>query len=107
MCFFNHDASKWPKINLHLQGTEFQVKVWNALLDIPFGTSTNYISIATEIENPKASRAVGTAIGKNPIAFIIPCHRVVQTNGQLGGYRWGIDRKAELIKWENKSFTAS
>ncbi len=105
--FFNHDATKWPKINLHLQGTEFQLKVWKALLNIPFGTSTNYINIATEIEKPKASRAVGTAIGKNPIAFLIPCHRVVQTNGQLGGYRWGIDRKAELIKWENKSFTAS
>lgn len=102
MCFFNHDATKWPKINLHLQGTEFQLKVWKALLNIPFSTSTNYISIATEIENPKSSRAVGTAIGKNPVAFLIPCHRVVQTNGQLGGYMWGIDRKAAILRWERE-----
>jgi AraC family transcriptional regulator of adaptative response/methylated-DNA-[protein]-cysteine methyltransferase len=102
MCFFNHDTTKWPKINLHLQGTEFQLKVWKALLNIPFGTSTNYISIATEIEKPKASRAVGTAIGKNPIAYIIPCHRVVQTNRQLGGYMWGIDRKAAILRWEQE-----
>jgi len=102
MCFFNHDTTKWPKINLHLQGTEFQLKVWKALLNIRFGTSTNYISIATEIEKPKASRAVGTAIGKNPIAYIIPCHRVVQTNRQLGGYMWGIDRKAAILRWEQE-----
>jgi AraC family transcriptional regulator of adaptative response/methylated-DNA-[protein]-cysteine methyltransferase len=56
----------------------------------------------TEIENPKASRAVGTAIGKNPIAFLIPCHRVVQTNGQFGGYMWGIDRKAAILRWEQE-----
>lgn len=102
MCFFNHDATKWPKINLHLQGTDFQLNVWKALLNIPFGTSTNYISIATEIKKPKASRAVGTAIGKNPIAYIIPCHRVVQTNRQLGGYMWGIDRKAAILRWEQE-----
>ncbi|MFN5376589.1 MAG: methylated-DNA--[protein]-cysteine S-methyltransferase [Chitinophagaceae bacterium] len=102
MCFFNHDTTKWPKINLHLQGTEFQLKVWKALLNIPFGTSTNYISIATEIEKPKASRAVGTAIGKNPIAYIIPCHRVVQTNRQLGGYMWGLNRKAAILRWEQE-----
>lgn len=102
MCFFNHDTSKWPKINLHLQGTEFQLKVWKALLNIPFGASTKYINIATELKNPKASRAVGTAIGKNPIAFLIPCHRVVQTNGQLGGYMWGIDRKAAILRWERE-----
>ena len=102
MCFFNHDTTKWPKINLDLQGTDFQLNVWKALLKIPFGTSTNYISIATEIEKPKASRAVGTAIGKNPIAFLIPCHRVVQTNGRLGGYMWGIERKAAILRWEHE-----
>lgn len=102
MCIFNHDTTKWPKINLDLQGTDFQLNVWKALLKIPFGTSTNYISIATKIEKPKASRAVGTAIGKNPIAFLIPCHRVVQTNGQLGGYMWGIERKAAILRWEQE-----
>lgn len=63
---------------------------------------TNYKNIADQIEQPNASRAVGTAIGKNPIAYVIPCHRVVQTNGQLGGYMWGINRKSAIIKWEQE-----
>lgn len=100
MSFFNKDFTTWPTINLHLKGTAFQIKVWQSLLEIPFGKLTNYIEIAKAIKQPNASRAVGTAIGKNPIAFLIPCHRVVQTNGQLGGYRWGIERKASIIKWE-------
>jgi AraC family transcriptional regulator of adaptative response/methylated-DNA-[protein]-cysteine methyltransferase len=100
MHFFNNDSATWPRINLHLKGTEFQIKVWKAVLEIPLGKLTNYIEIAKEINQPNASRAVGTAIGKNPIALLIPCHRVVQTNGQLGGYRWGLERKASIIKWE-------
>ena len=100
LCFFNKDINAWPKLNLHLKGTAFQIKVWQSLLEIPFGKLTNYIEIAKASNQPNASRAVGTAIGKNPIAFLIPCHRVVQTNGQLGGYRWGLERKASIIKWE-------
>lgn len=98
--FFNNDSTTWPTINVHLKGTAFQIKVWQSLLEIPFGKLANYIEIAKSIDQPNASRAVGTAIGKNPIAMLIPCHRIVQTNGQLGGYRWGLERKASIIKWE-------
>lgn len=98
--FFNNDNTTWPTINVHLKGTAFQIKVWQSLLEIPFGKLANYIEIAKSIDQPNASRAVGTAIGKNPIAMLIPCHRIVQTNGQLGGYRWGLERKASIIKWE-------
>lgn len=100
--FFQPDDSKWPKLNLQVQGSPFQIKVWKALLQIPFGQLTNYKKIADQIEQSNASRAVGTAIGKNPIAFLIPCHRVVQTNGQLGGYMWGINRKSAIIRWEQE-----
>jgi AraC family transcriptional regulator of adaptative response/methylated-DNA-[protein]-cysteine methyltransferase len=98
--FFHPDDSKWTKLNVKVQGSPFQLKVWKALLQIPFGKLTNYKNIADQIEQPNASRAVGTAIGKNPIAYLIPCHRVVQTNGQLGGYMWGTKRKTAIIKWE-------
>lgn len=88
------------KIKLHLKGTAFQLKVWEALLRIPRGGLSTYGSIAGFIENPKASRAVGTAVGDNPIAFLIPCHRVIQSSGVLGNYHWGSDRKAAMIGWE-------
>jgi AraC family transcriptional regulator of adaptative response/methylated-DNA-[protein]-cysteine methyltransferase len=101
--FFNSDGASQPHINLHLKGTLFQLKVWRALSEIPFGKLVNYMDIAKSIGQPNASRAVGTAIGKNPIAVLIPCHRVVQTNGQLGGYRWGLERKTAIIKWEMES----
>ena len=101
--FFHPDDSKWPKLNVQVQGSPFQLKVWKALLQIPFGQVTNYKNIADQIEQPNASRAVGTAIGKNPIAYLIPCHRVVQTNGQLGGYMWGIKRKSAIIQWEQEA----
>jgi AraC family transcriptional regulator, regulatory protein of adaptative response / methylated-DNA-[protein]-cysteine methyltransferase len=101
--YFHPDNNKWPKINLQVQGSPFQLKVWKVLLQIPFGQVTNYKNIADQIEQPNASRAVGTAIGKNPIAYLIPCHRVVQTNGQLGGYMWGIKRKSAIIQWEQEA----
>jgi AraC family transcriptional regulator of adaptative response/methylated-DNA-[protein]-cysteine methyltransferase len=101
--FFQPDDSKWPKLNVQVKGSPFQLKVWKALLQIPLGQLTNYKNIAEQIGQPNASRAVGTAIGKNPIAFLIPCHRVVQTNGQLGGYMWGINRKSAIIKWEQEA----
>lgn len=88
------------KINIHLKGTDFQLKVWEALLKIPMGKLSSYGKLADEIGNPKASRAVGSAVGDNPIAFIIPCHRVIQSTGTYGQYRWGSTRKSALIAWE-------
>jgi AraC family transcriptional regulator of adaptative response/methylated-DNA-[protein]-cysteine methyltransferase len=97
---FNHDWSKLYQIKLHLKGTDFQLKVWEALLKIPMGKLSTYGSIAKQLQNPNASRAVGTAVGDNPVAFLIPCHRVIQTSGALGGYHWGVDRKTAIIGWE-------
>jgi AraC family transcriptional regulator of adaptative response/methylated-DNA-[protein]-cysteine methyltransferase len=97
---YTQDWSNINKIKLHLKGTDFQLKVWEALLKIPTGNLTTYGSIAKAIENPKASRAVGTAIGNNPIAFLIPCHRVIQSTGVFGGYMWGTTRKMAIIGWE-------
>jgi AraC family transcriptional regulator, regulatory protein of adaptative response / methylated-DNA-[protein]-cysteine methyltransferase len=88
------------KIKLHLSGTNFQLKVWEALLSIPEGRITNYGSIASTIDHPKMSRAVGTAIGDNPIGYLIPCHRVLQSTGAISGYRWGINRKKAILGWE-------
>ncbi|MES2557608.1 MAG: methylated-DNA--[protein]-cysteine S-methyltransferase [Bacteroidota bacterium] len=87
-------------IRLHLKGTAFQLKVWEALLQIPSGKLSSYGKLAANIDQPTASRAVGTAIGDNPIAYLIPCHRVLQTSGKLGGYRWGTPRKSLMIGWE-------
>jgi AraC family transcriptional regulator, regulatory protein of adaptative response / methylated-DNA-[protein]-cysteine methyltransferase len=97
---FRDDWSDLDRIKLHLKGTAFQIKVWSALLQIPPGSLKSYLQIANEIGDPKASRAVGTAIGSNPIAYLIPCHRVITSSGQLGGYHWGIDRKSAIIGWE-------
>ncbi len=97
---FQKDWNKRNQIKLHLHGTPFQLKVWDALLKIPLGDLSTYGSIATEIEKPKASRAIGTAIGSNPVAFLIPCHRVIQSSGKLGGYMWGTTRKSAIIGWE-------
>lgn len=97
---FREDWNDLDKIKLHLKGTPFQLKVWNALLQIPSGSLRSYLEIAGVIGDPKASRAVGTAIGSNPIAYLIPCHRVITSSGNLGGYHWGIDRKSAIIGWE-------
>ncbi|MDR1543182.1 MAG: methylated-DNA--[protein]-cysteine S-methyltransferase [Prevotellaceae bacterium] len=88
-------------LKLHIKGTDFQFKVWDNLLKIPFGELSTYGKIATEIGLPKACRAVGTAVGSNPVSIIIPCHRVVQTSGKLGGYYWGIERKKQILAHEN------
>lgn len=101
LLIFSHtDNSKPEQIKVHLKGTDFQLKVWEALLKIPSGRLTSYGTIANKIGSPKASRAVGSAIGDNPIAFIIPCHRVIQGAGTYGQYRWGSTRKSALIGWE-------
>lgn len=97
---FQHDWSKLNQIKLHLHGSPFQLKVWEALLKIPMGNVTTYGTIANKIGNPKASRAIGTAIGSNPVAFLIPCHRVIQATGKIGGYLWGTTRKTAMIGWE-------
>ncbi len=97
---FSKDQNHGAALNLHLKGSPFQLKVWEALLKIPGGKLATYGSIAEELNNPKACRAVGSAIGKNPIAFIIPCHRVIQSTGIFGGYHWGTTRKTAMIGWE-------
>lgn len=98
--FFSQDWTNLDRIKLHLKGTDFQLKVWEALLKIPAGNLTTYGKLATCIGKPNASRAVGTAIGSNPIAYLIPCHRVIQSSGVFGGYRWGPARKTAMIGWE-------
>ena len=100
LSIFQNDRSRLPEIKLHLKGTPFQMKVWEALLTIPMGSLSTYGQIAAQAGNPGASRAVGTAIGSNPVAYLIPCHRVIQSTGQIGGYRWGSTRKSAMIGWE-------
>jgi AraC family transcriptional regulator, regulatory protein of adaptative response / methylated-DNA-[protein]-cysteine methyltransferase len=100
LLFFQNDWQTLRQIKLHLKGTDFQLKVWESLLKIPMGRLSTYGGIAGSIGNPNASRAVGTAIGSNPVAFIIPCHRVIQSSGELGGYMWGGTRKTAIIGWE-------
>lgn len=100
LMIFANDWSQISKIKLHLKGTDFQLKVWDALLKIPMGHLSTYGKIAQEIQNPKAARAVGSAIGNNPVAFLIPCHRVIQSSGEIGGYMWGKTRKTVMIGWE-------
>jgi AraC family transcriptional regulator of adaptative response/methylated-DNA-[protein]-cysteine methyltransferase len=97
---FQNDWSKLNEIKLHLKGTDFQLKVWESLLKIPIGSLSTYGKLAERIGNPNAPRAVGTAIGNNPVAFLIPCHRVIQSSGNLGGYMWGTTRKTAIIGWE-------
>lgn len=97
---FQYPRKELPEIKLHLQGSQFQLKVWEALLKIPMGALSSYGDLAAQLHAPLAARAVGTAIGKNPVAFLIPCHRVIQSSGAIGGYMWGSTRKAAIIAWE-------
>lgn len=89
------------KTPLHLIGAPFQIKVWEALMRIPTGHVTTYSEIAGTIGNPKAVRAVGTAVGRNPISFLIPCHRALRRDGSLGGYHWGLPVKRAILAWES------
>lgn len=98
--FFKSDWNDLRKVKLHLKATPFQLKVWQSLLQIPFGSVSTYGTIADTIQNPTASRAVGTAIGSNPVAFLIPCHRVIKTSGIIGDYHWGSNRKTAILGWE-------
>ncbi|ENW93827.1 methylated-DNA--[protein]-cysteine S-methyltransferase [Acinetobacter sp. NIPH 298] len=100
LVLFQKDQCRLADIKLHLKGTDFQLKVWQSLLKIPMGQLSTYGELAQAIEHPKAARAVGTAIGNNPVAFLIPCHRVIQSTGAFGGYEWGATRKMAMIGWE-------
>jgi len=86
---------------LHMIGAPFQLKVWEALLTIPSGHVTTYSEIAQSIGKPKAVRAVGTAVGKNPVSWLIPCHRALRKSGALGGYHWGLPVKRAMLAWES------
>ena len=97
------DPSRWQAdrpLNVVMIGTDFEVRVWRTLLKIPMGKATTYGDIASHVGNPKASRAVGAAVGKNPLSFVVPCHRVIGRSGELTGYHWGLTRKQAMLGWE-------
>ena len=97
------DAALWRKdqpLRVVLIGTDFEVRVWERLLDIPMGKLTTYSDLAARTGSPNAARAVGAAVGKNPICFVVPCHRVIGKSGELTGYHWGITRKRAMLGWE-------
>lgn len=98
---FSHTKKIEQPLSLHVVGTNFQIAVWKALLKIPQGRVVSYSHIGNVLGRPKSSRAVGNAIGANPVAFLIPCHRVIQQSGALGGYRWDPNRKLAIQLWEN------
>jgi AraC family transcriptional regulator, regulatory protein of adaptative response / methylated-DNA-[protein]-cysteine methyltransferase len=100
LSIFSQDWSRIDQVKLHLKGTSFQLKVWETLLKIPMGKLTTYSRLASWMRSPNASRAVGTAIGSNPVAFLIPCHRVIKATGEFGEYHWGSTRKTAMIAWE-------
>ena len=104
---FTQDWSKLSQIKLHLKGTSFQIKVWETLLKVPMGNLSTYSDIAGKMDSPQASRAVGTAVGNNPVGFLIPCHRIIKATGEFGHYHWGSTRKTAMIGWEAAKVHAS
>ena len=97
------DAALWRRdqpLRVVLIGTDFEVRVWETLLKSPMGRAVCYSDIANKIKNPKASRAVGAAVGRNPVSFVVPCHRALGKGGTLTGYHWGITRKQAMLGWE-------
>ena len=97
------DPARWSPeqpLRVVLIGTDFQIRVWEGLLKIPVGKATTYSDLACRVERPDAARAVGTAVGRNPISFVVPCHRVIGKSGQLTGYHWGLTRKRAMLGWE-------
>jgi AraC family transcriptional regulator, regulatory protein of adaptative response / methylated-DNA-[protein]-cysteine methyltransferase len=97
------DPTQWQReqpLRVVLIGTDFEVRVWDTLLKIPMGRLTTYSDIAEKIRKPTAARAVGAAVGKNPVSFVVPCHRVVGKSGELTGYHWGLTRKRAMLGWE-------
>ncbi|NER08235.1 MAG: methylated-DNA--[protein]-cysteine S-methyltransferase [Okeania sp. SIO3C4] len=100
MIFHSRNFENQKPLTLLVKGTNFQIQVWRALLRIPSGGVVTYQTIADTIERPTASRAVGNAVGKNPIGYLIPCHRVIRSSGEIGNYRWGMERKSAILSWE-------
>ncbi|HEY8594139.1 MAG TPA: methylated-DNA--[protein]-cysteine S-methyltransferase [Devosiaceae bacterium] len=103
------DPTRWnPRqpVRVVLIGTDFELRVWEALLDIPMGRATTYGALAGRLGRPNAARAIGSAVGRNPVSFVVPCHRVVGSSGQLTGYHWGLLRKRAILGWET-GITAS
>lgn len=100
LIFNSETISEEKSLTLLVKGTNFQIQVWRALLQLPFGAIATYQSIAQMVDRPTAARAVGNAIGKNPIGYLIPCHRVIRESGELGGYGWGVERKTVMLGWE-------
>jgi AraC family transcriptional regulator of adaptative response/methylated-DNA-[protein]-cysteine methyltransferase len=99
---FTHKRRRQENLRAYVRGTSFQLRVWRALLRVPVGKVTSYGRIAAAIGNPSASRAVGTAVGANPVAYLIPCHRVIRETGAIGEYHWGGGvRKRAMLMWEN------
>jgi AraC family transcriptional regulator of adaptative response/methylated-DNA-[protein]-cysteine methyltransferase len=113
--FAPDDAAIWPyarrifdpacwspsqPLRVVLIGSDFEVSVWRSLLDVPLGAATTYSALAGRIGKPRAARAVGAAVGRNPISFVVPCHRVLGASGQLTGYHWGLVRKQAILGWE-------
>ena len=97
------DPKMWRQeqpLRVVLIGTDFEVRVWETLLKIPMGRATSYSDIAKSLKNPNASRAVGAAVGRNPVSFVVPCHRVIGKSGALTGYHWGVTRKQAMLGWE-------
>jgi AraC family transcriptional regulator of adaptative response/methylated-DNA-[protein]-cysteine methyltransferase len=97
------DARQWSPdtpLRIVLIGSDFEIRVWEALLKVPFGRAITYSDVARHIDRPKAARAVGAAVGKNPISFVVPCHRVLGRSGSLTGYHWGLTRKRAILGWE-------
>lgn len=97
------DAQRWradEPLKVVLIGSDFEISVWQALLTLPLGTATTYADLARQIAKPKAPRAVGAAVGRNPISFVVPCHRVLGSGGKLTGYHWGLTRKQAILGWE-------
>ncbi len=103
------ESARWKPdqpLKIVFIGSDFEIRVWETILRIPFGKATSYSDIASHIGKPKAARAVGSAVGKNPISFVVPCHRVLEKSGGLGGYHWGLTRKRAILGWEAGAMAA-
>lgn len=105
MIFDSTSLEQQKSLTLLVKGTNFQIQVWRALLRIPSGGITTYQTLAEMVGRPTASRAVGNAVGKNPVGYLIPCHRVIRGSGEIGNYRWGMERKNAILGWEGSQKT--
>jgi AraC family transcriptional regulator of adaptative response/methylated-DNA-[protein]-cysteine methyltransferase len=94
--------ARGPRLAVHVKGTDFQIKVWEALLRVPHGAVVSYETLAVSIGKPRAVRAVANAVARNPVAFLVPCHRVIRKSGDIGGYHWGSEKKRAILLWESR-----